>query len=82
MLFRSVSQSRYQVGTILASELSRQVSEAQNSFEASGKNAGKKWGDAFLGVVGDNVPIELLQILVDLITPEVQKKLADEGSRK
>lgn len=74
--------SQYQIGTILASELSRQVSEAQTSFEASGKNAGKKWGDAFLNVVGDNVPIELLQILVDLITPEVQKKLADEGSRK
>lgn len=74
--------SQYQIGTILASELSRQVSEAHASFEASGKTAGKKWGDAFLNVVGENVPFELLQILVDLITPEVQKKLADEGSRK
>ncbi len=74
--------SQYQIGTILASELSRQVGEAQASFETSGKNAGKKWGDAFLNVVGENVPFELLQILIDLITPEVQKKLADEGSRK
>lgn len=74
--------SQYQIGAILASELSRQVGEAQASFETSGKNAGKKWGDAFLNVVGENVPFELLQILVDLITPEVQKKLADEGSRK
>jgi len=74
--------SQYQIGTILASELSRQVGEAQASFEASGKTAGKKWGDAFLNVVGDNVPFELLQILVDLITPEIQKRLVDEGTRK
>jgi replicative DNA helicase len=74
--------SQYQIGTILASELSRQVGEAQASFEASGKTAGKKWGDAFLNVVGDNVPFELLQILIDLITPEVQKRLVDEGTRK
>ena len=72
----------YPLGLTLAFEVSRQIGEAQSSFAASGTNAGKKWGDAFLNVVGENVPIELLQILVDLITPEVQKKLADEGSRK
>ena len=72
----------YPLGITLAFEVSRQIGEAQSSFENSGKNAGKKWGNAFLNVVGENVPIELLQILVDLITPEVQKKLADEGSRK
>jgi len=72
----------YPLGSLLAFEVSRQIGEAQSSFEASGKAAGKKWGSAFLNVVGENVPFELLQILVDLITPEVQKKLADEGSRK
>jgi len=73
--------AQYPLGAVLASELSRQVDEAQKSFENSGKNAGRKWGGAFLEVVGDNVPIELLNILTDLITPEVQARLASEGSR-
>ncbi len=73
--------AQYPLGAVLAGELSRQVDEAQKSFENSGKNAGRKWGEAFLGVVGENVPIELLNILTDLITPEVQARLASEGSR-
>ena len=73
--------AQYPLGAVLASELSRQVDEAQKSFENSGKNAGRKWGDAFLDVVGENVPIELLNILTDLITPEVQARLAGEGTR-
>lgn len=73
--------AQYPLGAVLASELSRQVDEAQKSFENSGKNAGRKWGGAFLEVVGENVPIELLNILTDLITPEVQARLASEGSR-
>ncbi len=73
--------AQYPLGAVLAGELSRQVDEAQKSFENSGKNAGRKWGEAFLNVVGENVPIELLNILTDLITPEVQARLASEGSR-
>jgi hypothetical protein len=73
--------AQYPLGAVLAGELSRQVDEAQKSFENSGKNAGRKWGDAFLDVVGENVPIELLNILTDLITPEVQARLAGEGTR-
>lgn len=74
--------SEYNIGTMLAFELGRQVGEAQTSFEASGKYAGGKWGDAFLGVVGENVPIRLVEILTDLITPEVMKALSEQGSRK
>jgi hypothetical protein len=73
--------AQYPLGAVLASELSRQVDEAQKSFENSGKNAGRKWGGAFLEVVGENVPIELLNILTDLITPEVQARLTNEGTR-
>ena len=69
------------IGNVLASELSRQVAEAQSTFNNSGKNAGQKWGSAFLGVVKDNVPFELLKILVDLITPEIQARLASERTR-
>ncbi len=73
--------AQYPLGAILASELTRQVDEAQKTFENSGKSAGTKWGNAFLDVVGENVPIELLNILTDLITPEVQARLAGEGTR-
>lgn len=73
--------SQYPIGNVLASELSRQVAEAQSTFNNSGKNAGQKWGSAFLGVVKDNVPFELLKILVDLITPEIQARLASERTR-
>lgn len=72
----------YPIGQVLVYEIGRQIGEAQSTLEASGKNAGRKWGDAFLGVVGENVPIELLNILVDLITPDVQKKLAEQNTRK
>lgn len=72
----------YPIGQTLVYEIGRQIGEAQSTLEASGKNAGKKWGDAFLGIVGENVPIELITILTDLITPEVQKKLQEQDGRK
>lgn len=73
--------SNYGIGSRIASELSKQVEEAQATFNTSGRNAGTKWGTAFLGVVKDNVPFELLKILVDLITPEIQARLASERTR-
>lgn len=71
----------YNLGAVLASELSRQLGEAQKSFESSANNAGKVWGNAFLDVVGKNVPFELLLVLTDLITPEVVKRVKEEKDR-
>lgn len=73
--------SQYNLGLILASELSKQITEAKATFEASAKNAGKQWGDAFLKTVGANVPFELLMILTDLVTPEVIQRVKDGESR-
>lgn len=69
------------LGALIASELSRQIDEAQASFQNSGRNAGRKWGNGFLEVVGDNVPIELLDILTSLITPKVIAQLASQKNR-
>jgi hypothetical protein len=70
------------VGRSLAFELNRQLSESESLIEASGKTAGGKWGQSFLEVVGRDVPFELLTILVNLITPEVKKRVAEERTRQ
>lgn len=70
------------VGRSLAFELNRQLSESESLIEASGKTAGGKWGQSFLEIVGRDVPFELLTILVNLITPEVKKRVAEERTRQ
>lgn len=70
------------VGRSLAFELNRQLSESESLIEASGKSAGGKWGQSFLEIVGRDVPFELLTILVNLITPEVKKRVAEERTRQ
>jgi hypothetical protein len=46
----------------------------------AGKDAGKMWGSAFLAVVGDNVPPQLISILTDLITPGIVSRLAQKAT--
>lgn len=70
------------VGRSLAFELNRQLSESESLIEASGKTFGGKWGQSFLEIVGRDVPFELLKILVDLVTPEVKKRVAEEKTRQ
>jgi hypothetical protein len=70
------------VGRSLAFELNRQLGESESLIEASGKSYGGKWGQSFLEVVGRDVPFELLSILVNLITPEVKKRVAEEKTRQ
>lgn len=59
------------VGSSIASEISKQLMDAAAKIEQSGQATGKTWGKGFLDVVGSNIPIDLLNILTDLITPEV-----------
>jgi len=70
------------VGRSLAFELNRQLSESESLIEVSGKTFGGKWGQSFLEIVGRDVPFELLKILVDLVTPEVKKRVAEEKTRQ
>ena len=69
------------VGMMMASSLATQLQQAQKTFETSAENSGKVWGDAFLKMVQANVPIELVRILSELVTPQVQQKTKDDKSR-
>jgi len=69
------------VGQLLANSLSNQLTQAQRTFELSAAASGKVWGNAFLSTVQANVPVELINILTDLVTPQVAKKTEDKKGR-
>jgi hypothetical protein len=69
------------VGMMMANSLATQLQQAQKTFETSAENSGKVWGDAFLKMVQANVPIELVRILSELVTPQVQQKANAEKNR-
>jgi hypothetical protein len=69
------------IGQSMADSIASQLTEAQKTFEGAAKNSAKVWGTAFLDAVKTNVPIELIRIITDLVTPEVQAKLKDEKGR-
>lgn len=49
-------------------------------IQGTGTTAGKSWGQAFLAYVENNVPATLVGLLVDLVTPGVRAKIAEESS--
>lgn len=78
--FRSAS-----VGTAIADEIAKQLVDNAAKIEQSGQAVGKTWGKGFLDVVGANVPLDLVNILTDLVTPEVlaevRKQQGMEGAK-
>lgn len=48
---------------------------------AAGMSAAESWGSAFLTVVGENVPPQLIEMLTSLITPKVKAALVTGGSQ-
>jgi antitoxin component of RelBE/YafQ-DinJ toxin-antitoxin module len=46
----------------------------------AGTDAAKTWGDAFLAKVGDSVPPALINLLTDLVTPEVINRMNQRGT--
>ena len=69
------------VGLMMANSLATQLQQAQKTFEAGAANSGKAWGDAFLKVVQANVPMELVRILSELITPQVEQQNSNNRQR-
>lgn len=61
-------------GTKLATQITAQLSGAASlaGFKNAGVSAAGTWGDAFLGRVSEGVPAQLINMLVSLITPEIQ----------
>ena len=69
-------------GQLMMDTLAKQLTDAQKTLETSAMNSGRAWGTAFLTVVQANVPIELINILTDLVTPRViqnQQATKDRG---
>ena len=58
-----------------------EVRAAEGRIKNAGADAGKEWGSMFLGVVGDNVPGELVRLLASLVTPAVQAGINSQQSR-
>lgn len=73
------------IGTSIADEISKQLTDNAAKIEQSGQTVGRTWGKGFLDVVGANVPLDLVNILVDLVTPEVlaevRKQQGMEGAK-
>jgi hypothetical protein len=58
-------------GQQIMDALSKQLDDSKKTLETSAMNSGRAWGTAFLTVVQANVPVELINILTDLVTPRV-----------
>ena len=68
-------------GGRIAATLAIEVEAHKTEFQESGKAAGGIWGKAFLRIVGDNVPPELVLLLVSLVTPGVMERIAKDKTR-
>lgn len=77
------SLTEQNLGLAIANVISGGINDNLDAIGASGKTAGKGWGDMFLEVVGENVPFSLIQILADLVTPEVIEQMnSDRGGSR
>jgi hypothetical protein len=69
-------------GNQFVTDMTAAVAARVTAFQASGANSGQAWGVGFLGVVQENVPLTLIDMLVVLITPGVKKKLNEDAGRQ
>lgn len=70
----SVMKSSFETenyGQSMMDALAKQLDDSKKTLETSAMNSGRAWGTAFLTVVQANVPVELINILTDLVTPRV-----------
>jgi hypothetical protein len=67
-------------GGMMVTKFIDQARAKYSLLTTAGKDAGKMWGDGFLAVVGDSVPPALIDILSNLVTPQVMASMAQRGS--
>lgn len=70
-------------GAKLAGQITAQLSGAASlaGFKNAGVSAAGTWGDAFLSRVSEGVPAQLINMLVSLITPEIQAQQQQVATR-
>jgi hypothetical protein len=62
-------------GSNIATELKKQIADASDRILEAGRMIGRGLGDGLLEVFRDNVPAALVNILADLVAPEVLKRI-------
>lgn len=62
-------------GSSIAAELKKQIADASDRILEAGRMIGRGLGDGLLEVFKDNVPAALVNILADLVAPEVLKRI-------
>lgn len=68
-------------GAKIVTALSTEIEANTTGFEGAGRSAGTMWGSAFLAIVGENVPPQLVALLVSLVTPGVMERIARDQGR-
>lgn len=70
------------IGTQVVQSLDAELRSDNNLalLSNAGRGAGRRWGNAFLDVVGDHVPGALIDLLVNQVTPGVQEQLRQNES--
>jgi len=63
------------VGGNLVATVVNQTANKAGLIKSSGESSGKLWGGAFLTTVSEGVPLQLVQILVSFVLPEILAKL-------
>lgn len=69
-------------GAVMVESLAASIADNYKQLGESGKNAGQQWGNFFMGAVSDSVPIPLIELLANLVTPAVREKFAQEASQR
>jgi tRNA A37 threonylcarbamoyladenosine synthetase subunit TsaC/SUA5/YrdC len=67
-------------GSAVVTTVITQMKSQYPLLATAGGEAAKQWGDAFIAKVGENVPPQLINILTNLITPQVIAQLGQRGS--
>lgn len=70
-----IPQGLNTAGGQIATALKQSIADASDRILEAGKLIGRGLGDGLLQVFRDNVPAELVNILADLVAPEVLKRL-------
>lgn len=77
---QSLSDFSARFASFISDQLSAKV--VLENVSNSGKQNGEKWGNGFLETVGDNVPLQLVELLSLLVLPNVQKQLNQADERE
>lgn len=69
-------------GGAMLESLTASIAENYKTLGESGAAAGTQWGNFFMGAVSNSVPVPLIELLANLVTPAVREKFAQESTQR